>query len=64
MRRADHGVLRDASTGLVELATEMGDLFFVPVPTRGLSVGALMAEWDLGRDTYFCLRVMWFCSMA
>lgn len=31
MRRADHGVLRGATAGLIELATEMSDLFFVPV---------------------------------
>lgn len=39
VRRADHGVWGSASTGLVELATEMGYFFFIPVEDES-SVGA------------------------
>lgn len=64
VRRADHGVLGNASAGLIELATEMGDFFLIPVQTRGLSIGAQTAVWESEKGTYFCLRVMWFCSIA
>lgn len=45
VRRAHHGVRGRASAGLVELATEMGDLFFVPVG-RELSVSTYKGDCE------------------
>lgn len=66
MRRANHWVLRGASAGLVDLATEMGDLFFVPVKHVHVSrqERVIGGSSELSRETYFCLRVIWFCSIA
>lgn len=62
-RRADHGALGSATSGLFELSAEMGDLFFKPAGHDGQRT-LRGRNGELEGGTYFCLSAMWVCSIA
>lgn len=61
-RRADHGTLGSTTSGLFELSTKMGNLFFKPVRQDCQRMRA-RSDSELG-VAYFCLSAMWVCSIA